>query len=294
VLQGSLLSEGEMCKSSNNIKKKIKKTMTLAKLKMKTPITYYGGKQGMLKHIRPLIPEHDLYCEPFAGGAAVFFDKPPAKVNVINDLNGELINFYRTVVTDPDALRNEAGKTLHSRNQYEHALYIYRHPGYFGNVQRAWAVFMLSKSGFSGQLGGSFGFDKSECRQPRKICLAKEIFTDDLKKLLEQSTIECDDAFRIIRRYDCPRAFHFMDPPYVGSDMGHYSGMFNEQNLKDLLDLCVTLEGRFMLTMYPHGKIKEYAEQNGWVIHKADRQVSACKTEYRRRQEEWMICNYRM
>ena len=262
------------------------------KLKLKTPITYYGGKQNMLKHIRPLIPVHELYCEPFAGGAAVFFDKEPVKVNVINDLNGELINFYRTIVGDMEGLRTEVAKSLHSRNQHQHAWYIYNNPDYFSNVQRAWAVFILSKMGFAGQLSSSFGFDKSEGRHARKMRCAKNVFTDDLRELLEHSTIECDDAFAVIRRYDCADSFHFIDPPYVGSNMGHYSGMFNEQSLRELLELCSALKGKFMLTMYPHAVIKDFAGRFGWKIHEVERQVSACKTEYRRRQVEWIVCNY--
>jgi DNA adenine methylase len=260
--------------------------------KLKTPVTYYGGKQKILKHIRPLIPEHELYCEPFAGGAAVFFDKEPAKVNVINDLNGELINFYKTIVTNLDELRIEVSKTLHCRNQHQHAWYIYNNPDYFSNVQRAWAVFILSKIGFAGQLSSSFGFDKSDARRPRKMRCAKEIFTEDLRNLLERSTIEHDDAFVIIRRYDCLNAWHFIDPPYVGSSMGHYGGMFNEQGLKELMELCSTLQGKFMLTMYPNDLIKKFVECFGWKIYEVERQVSACKAEHRRRQLEWMVCNY--
>ena len=260
--------------------------------KLKTPITYYGGEQNMLKHIRPLIPEHELYCESFAGGAAVFFDKEPAKVNVINDMNGELINFYRTVVEDNEALRKEVEKTLHARGQHQHAWYIYNHSEYFTNVERAWAVFILSKLGFGGQLSSSFGFDKAEGRHPRKMRNAKDLFNDDLKELLEKTTIEQDDAMKIIKRYDCKQAWHFIDPPYVGSDMGYYEGMFNEQNLVELLELCSIIEGKFMLTMYPNDTVKGYAEHNSWVIHAIERQVSACKKEARRRQEEWMVCNY--
>lgn len=191
-----------------------------------------------------------------------------------------------------DALRAEVVRTLHCRSQHQHAWHIYNNPDYFSNVQRAWAVFVLSKLGFAGQLSSSFGFDKSEGRHPLKIHCAKDVFTDDLRSLLEHSTIECDDAFLVIRRYDCPYAFHFIDPPYVGSNMGHYSGMFNEQSLTELLTLCAELKGKFMLTMYPHGTIKEYADRLGWKIHVVDRQVSACKIEYRRRQEEWIVCNY--
>ncbi|KAA6323231.1 Modification methylase DpnIIA [termite gut metagenome] len=261
---------------------------------MKTPITYYGGKQKMLQHIRPLIPEHSLYCEPFVGGAAVFFDKPPVRVNVINDLNGELINFYRTVVTNLEELRIEVNRTLHCRSQHVHAWHIYNNPEYFTNVQRAWVVFILSKMGFSGQLSSSFGFDRTAGKNSLKLrCLKKDdVFCEELKTLLEQSTIECDDAFKIIKRYDCTDAWHFIDPPYVNSNMGHYAGMFNEQNFAELLELCTKLQGKFMLTMYPDNIIQQYADKTGWIIHKVVRQVSACKAESRRKQEEWMICNY--
>ena len=259
---------------------------------MKTPITYYGGKQTMLKHIRPLIPAHTLYCEPFAGGAAVFFDKEPAQLNIINDLNGELINFYRIVASKPDEFRSEVLQSLHSRGQHEHAWYIYNHPVFFTEVQRAWSVWVLSKMGFAGQISNSFGFDKSIARHPKKIINAKVAICDELVSLLEHATIECDDAFKVIRRYDTPDAFFFIDPPYVGSDMGHYSGMFNEQNLTDLLLLCESLQGKFMLTMYPNDVVKGFSDKNGWVIHAVERQISACTAKHRRRQEEWMVCNY--
>jgi DNA adenine methylase len=64
------------------------------KFRLKTPITYYGGKQQLCQIILDLIPEHQLYCEPFCGGAAIFFAKEPAKVEIINDTNRELINFF--------------------------------------------------------------------------------------------------------------------------------------------------------------------------------------------------------
>ncbi|GAB6011434.1 DNA adenine methylase [Viscerimonas tarda] len=261
---------------------------------MRTPITYYGGKQNMLKFIRPLIPAHELYCEPFCGGAALFFDKEPAKVNVINDLNSELITFYKVVATQSDDFRAEVLRTLHCRQQHEHAWHIYNHSDFFSDIQRAWAVWALSKMGFAGQLSSSFGFDKSECRHPKKMTNAKLslVIDEGLKNLLEKTTIECDDAFKIIARYDCPQAFHFIDPPYVGSNMGHYSGMFNEQNLTDLLNLCATLKGKFMLTMYPNEIIKEFADKQAWHIHAVERNVTACKAVSRRKQEEWMVVNY--
>lgn len=63
---------------------------------MKTPITYYGGKQRLLKYILPLIPKHTLYAEPFTGGGAVFFEKEPSDIEVINDTNKALITFLQS------------------------------------------------------------------------------------------------------------------------------------------------------------------------------------------------------
>lgn len=82
---------------------------------MKTPITYYGGKQTLLKHILSLIPEHSVYTETFCGGAAVLFAKKPVPCEVINDINAEIINFYWMAKCYYPELKAEIDKTLHSR-----------------------------------------------------------------------------------------------------------------------------------------------------------------------------------
>ena len=260
---------------------------------MKTPITYYGGKQTMLKHIRPLIPDHHLYTEAFCGGCAVFFDKEQCEIEVINDLNSELINFYQTCISDFEPLKHEIDMTLHSRQQHEHAWYIYNQPTFFTKIQRAWAVWVLSKMGFAGQLSNSFGFDKTECRSSKKVGFAKDAFSIELKGRLERVTIENDDAFKVINRFDCEGAFHFVDPPYVGTDMSHYSNMFNDDNLKALLELLSKVKGKFMLTMFPNEVIKGYIDKYGWVLHEIERQITACKAKSRRKQCEWIVCNYK-
>ncbi|MFI5141085.1 MAG: DNA adenine methylase, partial [Bacteroidia bacterium] len=95
---------------------------------LKTPISYYGGKQKLAKTIIGLIPEHNLYCEPFCGGAAVFFNKPASNVEVINDTNNELINFYKVVKNDFANLEKEIQSTLHSRALHKKAWLIYNSP----------------------------------------------------------------------------------------------------------------------------------------------------------------------
>lgn len=258
--------------------------------KLKTPISYYGGKQMLLKHILPLIPEHTLYTEAFCGGCAVLFAKPPAQCEVINDTNTELVTFYRVAQTQYAALKAMIDATLHSREIHAHARHINEHPSFFSPVERAWAVWVCTKLGFASMLDGTFGYDRSGTTT-LKLFNGKDQFTEAVCQRLGHVTVESEDGKNVIRRYDCPKAFHFVDPPYVGSDCGHYSDTFNEQDLEELLAILSEVEGKFMLTMFPHERIREYVSCFGWTIHPIERQITASK-ESRRRQEEWMVTNY--
>ena len=120
---------------------------------------------------------------------------------------------------------------------------------------------------------------------------AKDEFTESLCRRLENVTVENEDALSVIRRYDCPGAFHFVDPPYINSDCGAYEGTFNSEDMSRLLVLLEGIQGKFMLTVFPYKPIEEAASRNGWIIHRIERTISA-SLESRRRQEEWIVCNY--
>lgn len=257
---------------------------------MKTPISYYGGKQTMLKHILPLIPTHKLYTEPFCGGAAVLFAKKPVDAEIINDIDMNLTNFYWMAKVYYSDLKIEIDKTLHSRGVHTHAGHILQYPQFFSPVQRAWAVWALCKMSFASMMDGTFGYDFNG-GMPKKLQNAKDEFTETLCKRLEHVTIENRDALDVITTYDSPDTFHFVDPPYINSDCGHYEGIFDEICFNRLLALLETLKGKFMLTMFPLPIIEDFANKNNWIIHKVERTISASRTS-RRRQEEWIICNY--
>ena len=143
---------------------------------------------------------------------------------------------------------------------------------------------------FASMMDGAFGYD-FEGGMVKKLMNAKDEFTQYLCSRLENVTIESRDALDVISCYDNPDAFHFVDPPYINSDCGHYEGSFNEQNMENLLQLLEIIRGKFMLTMFPLPMIEQYAIKNDWIIHKVERTISASKTN-RRKQEEWMVCNY--
>lgn len=257
---------------------------------MKTPISYYGGKQTMLKYILPLIPSHKRYTEAFCGGAAVLFAKQPVESEVINDMNMDLTTFYWIAKVYYPELKLEVDKTLHSRDMHAHAAHILNYPQFFSQAQRAWAVWALCKMSFASMLDGSFGYDFGG-GMPRKLNNAKDKFTEYLCARLENVTIENRDALDVIDCYDSADTFHFVDPPYVNSDCGHYEGSFNEQNMNELLCLLSHIKGKFMLTMFPYDMIEQFATDNRWIIHRVERTISASKCS-RRKQEEWIVCNY--
>lgn len=261
---------------------------------MKTPITYYGGKQKLAPTIIKLIPEHTLYCEPFIGGAAVFFAKPSSAVEVINDVNSEMINFYRMVQNEFVDLEKEIRITLHSRSLFRKASVIYNNPDMFSEIKRAWAVWCLSQQGFAGIMDGTWGYDVSKNTTSKKIANKRESFTEEFAIRLQNVQIECADALRIIRSRDNKDAFFYCDPPYFNSDCAHYDG-YSLQDFENLLKQLASLEGKFLLSSYPSPILKEYTKANDWHKIEINQKVSVANNNSGKGQKaktEVLTANY--
>jgi DNA adenine methylase len=240
---------------------------------MKTPISYYGGKQKMVSVILPMIPAHQLYCEPFCGGAAIFFAKPKSDIEVINDTNSELINFYRVAQNDFVSLEKEVRITLHSRRLHSDAKTIYNAPHLFNDIKRAWAVWVMATQSFSAMLDGSFGYDVGKNHTTKKIDNAKKNFTEELAIRLQNVQIECTDALRIINSRDRSSTFFYVDPPYFNSDCGHYDG-YSKDDFESLLKALSKIEGKFLMSSYDSPILKEYVKSEGWGQQKHEYTVS--------------------
>jgi DNA adenine methylase len=229
---------------------------------MKTPVSYYGGKQTLAPIILGLIPEHRLYCEPFLGGGAIYFAKKPSKVEIINDSNGELINFYEVLKHDFTSLEKEVTISLHSRKKHHQAEVIYANPEMFDRVKRAWAVWMLANSSYGCMLDSVFGYDRTGGTS-KKLAHKREAFTEDYAIRLQRTQIECCDALRVIRSRDVKDAFFYIDPPYVGADQGHYDG-YTQDDFDNLLNLLEGIKGKFLLSSFRNETLKEFTRRNGW------------------------------
>lgn len=264
------------------------------KIELKTPISYYGGKQKLATTILELIPAHNLYCEPFIGGAAIFFAKKPSAVEIINDTNKELINFYKVVQSDFVSLEKEIAISLHSRDLHRRANVIYDNPDMFNEIKRAWAVWIKSTQSFASKLDGHWGYDIAKNTTTKKISNKRASFTEEYAIRLQNVQIECTDALRIIKSRDDKNSFFYCDPPYYNSNCGHYDG-YSIDDYERLLKTLSEVKGKFLLSSYPSEILTKYAKQFGWHQKQIEQGVSianANSTKPQKRKIEVMTFNY--
>lgn len=257
--------------------------------RLKTPISYYGGKQSMLKHILPLIPKHRVYVEPFFGGGAVFWAKEESEVEIINDFNGNVINFYRQLKTNFEELKKMIDATPFSREVYKNALVIYECPYIFEPVYRAWAFWVGTVQGFSSKIG-SWMSSSTKDNMAIRIDNKREAFDFRLTHRLDLTQIEHMDAVHLIERCDCTDAFFYVDPPYVNSDQGHYGG-YTQEHFNNLLEVLSQIKGKFLLSSYPNEELNKYREKFGW--YSSDKEMSKpASKDNKGRKIEAMTANY--
>lgn len=261
----------------------------MKQIRLRTPLTYYGGKQQMIKIIEPMIPTHNLYCEPFCGGAAIFFGKEPSNVEILNDTNAVLQTFYRVVKTDFPALKKRIDSTLHSREMHNDAWIIYNEPHMFNDVDKAWAVWVLANMSYTSRLNGSFAYERSSSKISDKVQHKKDELTIDIARRLEHVQIECADACYIIQSRDCHDSFFYCDPPYINTCQGHYDG-YTETDYENLLINLSKIEGKFLLSSFPTDLLTHYTQQHGWNTKQFDLNSSASGS--RKRKIEVLTANY--
>lgn len=266
--------------------------MTKKQVSLRTPISYYGGKQKLAKTVLSFIGKHTMYVEPFCGGGAILFAKEPSLVEVINDTNAELINFYKVCKNRFHDLQTLVRSTLHSRLLHDDAWHVYNKPHLHDEVRRAWAVWVLSTQSFSAMLDGSWGYDKTNNTTTTKISNKREQFTEEIAQRLQNVQVECADALYIIDRTDSPTTLVYADPPYFNSCMGHYDG-YSERDFEELLKRFAGMKGKFLLSSYHSDILDKYAKRYKWHQWDVEQQVSVCaKNGYRKKKVEVLTANY--
>ena len=161
----------------------------------------------------------------------------------------------------------------------------------FSRVKRAWAVWMLANSSYGAKLNNSFGFDRNG-KISQRLNNKRNSFEADYAIRLQNTTIECCDALRIIQTYNTAGTFFYCDPPYVGADQGHYDG-YTQDDFDRLLDILSKLDGKFLLSSYRNPALTEYIEKYKWESVEIRMNLSmALRYQNKRQKVEVLTANY--
>ena len=264
---------------------------------MKTPISYYGGKQRIASQIVPYIwgIPHTVYAEPFFGGGSILYAKGKRYTEnshhyreAINDKNQTLITFWKVAREQPEELDRYLQLTPYSQAEHKRAKTIYETPLDFSELEIAWAVYIRCNMSFANQIGSGWQTATSGCNHTHKWKAKKDRLPECFKRL-DEVYIGCEDAIAFIKRWDSPQTIFYCDPPYPGADQGHYSGY----SLEDYQSLCNSLDncqGSYILSNYAQAIVPD-SVQKVIEIQAVMTAASKDKTGEKERIEILYICD---
>lgn len=228
---------------------------------------YFGAKFRLSKWIIGFFPEHTTYVEPFGGAMGVLLNKDPSPFEIYNDLDGEVVNFFRTLRDFPDQLIRAIELTPFSREEQRRT---FEPTNNLTDLERARRLYVRAwQSHGGGRTQWATGWRYQTCNT-RGIAHMKQWNQIDhlmaIVKRLKEVQIENDNAFTVIRRFDKEDALFYIDPPYLLGSVKNRKSVY-QHNLSDdqhieLLDLLCQLKGMVAVSGKPSDLYDEHLP--GW------------------------------
>lgn len=251
---------------------------------LKPPISRMGGKSQLRNRIIKMIPqEHLCYVEPFFGAGWVFFGKEESKVEVINDVDKELINLFKMIKHHSEEIERLLEYEISSRDSFND--YKNMDVKSLTEIQRAIRFIYIISQSFASK-GGTYGYGTTSRPSPQIFNTNTLVY---LKERLRNTYVENLDYKKIFEKYDRKHTFYFCDPPYLETD--GYENEFSEEDHKDLNNILNNVQGRFLLTINDHEKIRELYK-NYKIIETEVRYSVSRESTGRRKFKELIITNY--
>jgi DNA adenine methylase len=216
------------------------------------PLPYIGGKNRLAKQIIAMLPEHTTYVEAFAGGAQVFFHKPPSNVEVLNDLDFDIVNFFRVCQWHYEELIRYLRYCLASRKLHE--LHVKSDPATLTDIQRAGRFYYLQKNSFGGLIVRQkfhYGVTQPSNYNPERI---PEIIAQAHERLARVQ-IESLPYDQVLTKYDRPTTVFYLDPPYWRRKL--YKFNFTDADFGHLEERLRGLQGKFILSLDDRSEVRE-------------------------------------
>jgi DNA adenine methylase len=238
---------------------------------MNAVLKYPGSKWRIANWIISYFPKHHSYLEPYAGSLAVLFNKPPSNIETVNDMNLDVVNFFRCIREDSNRLAKIIEATPYSRNEYDSMYRVDTTDDY--EKARRFLVKCWQGHGYRvnqykvGWKNDVQGREKAYAMRhwnelPERILLAAE--------RLKQVQVECMPAVELIKRFKFPDVLIYADPPYLMETRtshvkAQYSHeMLDEQSHIELLEVLLQHPGPVVISGYESGLYKKMLENRGW------------------------------
>jgi len=194
---------------------------------MNSPFKWVGGKSRLRKFIIPILPHHSCYVEPFAGAAWVLFGKSPSDVEIINDIDQELVNFFRIVKEKPEELIASFEWELVSRAEFERLASMNLTKA--SDIERAHRFFYIIMAGWGGELNyPRFATSISDGGHGNRLIGGLKTLRERLEPVhtrLRTVIIENLDWSECVDRYDREGTVMYIDPPYPGNGANYFHNM---------------------------------------------------------------------
>ncbi len=236
--------------------------------RLRSPIRWIGSKGRMVSKLLLYIPSHRIYVELFGGGASLLFARQPSSVEVYNDLNSGLVNFFR-VLRDAKQFKQFqrlAMLTPYAREEFDLCRKTLRETN--DPVEQAHRWYVIARQSFGGNFR-SWGYTVNGSSRGMACQIANWLgaieMLPEISARLMRVQVENKDAFDLIECYDGPETFFYLDPPYVLStrkDGGYEHELTNESHRR-LVKVLQGIKGKALLSGYANPVYAEL-ERAGW------------------------------
>ena len=248
---------------------------------------WVGSKRRLAKEIIARLPAHKCYCEPFAGSAAVFFRKPPSGAEILNDVCGDIVNFFRVIQRHLPEFLRMFEYSIAARAEFDRLRAT--PPEVLTDIERAARFYYLQKCSFGGKYASlSFGVETGKAR----TYLQRDKMRQDLTAAcarLESVQVENLPWQECLARYDRPYTLFFMDPPYF--QQTGYGVEFGAEEYTQLAHTMRTMQGKAALTINDCPEMR--AAFDGLHVAELRSQYTICRNRTgKTRCTELLITNY--
>lgn len=239
-------------------------------------LRYHGSKWLLAPWVLSFVPEsHELYALPFGGGAGTLLRKERSYLEMYNDLDGEVVNYFRVLRDDPDRLIRLIELTPYSKSEWEKSF----EPD-LDSIEAARRFYIRSYMSIAGPTAQwnpgwrrqkvlSRGADGDKKMTPAPISFMRTGHLYEIADRLRGVQIECDDALSVIERYDTAETFFYLDPPYVADTRGRWQEKAYRHEMSDgdhgqLAELLMGICGMAIVSGYACELYAQLYEQRGW------------------------------